>query len=339
VSSGRSAGIDQDPPALSGPQVARHLGALGTLLALLGVVYLSHTGARAVPGLIEDLQGTDVQAQALAALHLGQIGPEASPAVPTLLALAVTSPGAYVTTTAAGALPSIALPASRQVMHVWLPRLRDADAQVRRDAASALGALGPVARPAVGALVAALDDPDTLVRDRATRALGSVGVPADAVMQGLLRALHDPEWTVRHAAVAQFAFAGFPTDEALPALRDLEHDENRTVAQLARSAVASAEREVGTDSYLLMLGQGMNAGYSLLQIAKRGSRSSQAVPAITAILTADRPLERYLAVCALEAIGKPALAPLRQALGDADPVVREAAADAVRLLEAAEKPQ
>jgi HEAT repeat protein len=158
-------------------------------------------------------------------------------------------------------------------------------------------------------------------------------------MQGLLRALHDPEWTVRHAAVAQFAFAGFPTDDALPALRDLEHDENRTVAQLARSAVASAEREVGTDSYLLMLGQGMNTGYSLLQIAKRGSRSSQAVPAITAILTADRPLERYLAVCALEAIGKPALAPLRQALGDADPVVREAAADAVRLLEAAENPQ
>jgi HEAT repeat protein len=88
-----------------------------------------------------------------------------------------------------------------------------------------------------------------------------------------------------------------------------------------------------------MLGQGMNTGYSLLQIAKRGSRSSRAVPAITAILTADRPLERYLAVCALEAIGKPALAPLRQALADADPVVREAAADAVRLLEAAEKPQ
>ncbi len=323
-------------PALSRSQIALHLGALALLLVLLGAVYRVNTGPLAVPGLIEDLQSTDAEVQALAAAHLGEIGPAAEPAAPALLALALAAPSSYATTTAAGALPSIDLGAARQVMHAQLPKLGDPDPQVRRDAASTLGALGPVARPAVPSLIAALNDPDTLVRDRVTRALGSIGIPGDAVVQGLLRALRDPEWTVRHAAVTQFAFSGFASEEALPALRALEQDENRTVAGLARSAVASAQRDAQADVHLLMLEHGGNRTYSLVQLARLGPRAAEATAAIRGILTSGLPLERYLAVCALEAIGRSSLPALEQALNDADPIVREAAADAVRSLGAAE---
>jgi len=39
-----------------------NLGGLGLLIALLGLVYWLNTAARAVPGLIEDLQRGDLQA-------------------------------------------------------------------------------------------------------------------------------------------------------------------------------------------------------------------------------------------------------------------------------------
>ncbi|MEO6545113.1 MAG: hypothetical protein ABIP05_13845, partial [Nitrospiraceae bacterium] len=52
-------------------QIWLNLGGLGALIALLGLTYWLNTGARAVPGLIDDLQNGDLQAQALAAMHLG----------------------------------------------------------------------------------------------------------------------------------------------------------------------------------------------------------------------------------------------------------------------------
>jgi HEAT repeat protein len=63
------------------------------------------------------------------------------------------------------------LSAARKVMVRWLPKLQDPDPQVRRDAAAALGALGPVAKPAVHSLLGIANDPNTIVRDRVVRAL------------------------------------------------------------------------------------------------------------------------------------------------------------------------
>ncbi len=322
-------------------QIWLNLGGLGVLIALLGLIYWLHTGARAVPGLIEDLQGTDVQAQALAAMHLGHIGPEARPAVPALLAMAMAPSSSYPTTTAAEALPTIDLGAARQVMDAWLPRLHDSDQQTRRDAAAMLGALGPLAKPATSALVTALNDPDTMVRDRATRALGSIGLPIDAVMRGLIQALRDPEWTVRHAAVSQFSFGGFSSPESLAVLRDLTADSNQTVARLAQSAVASAERPMQAAVYSMMLNQGTNRPYTLLQLAKLGPRAADARSGIATILAAKQPLDRYLAACALEEIGPAAkdVAPaVRRALNDEELVVREAAAQALQAIESVPSP-
>jgi len=293
-------------------------------MALLGLVYWQHTGARAVPRLIEDLQSEDRQAQQLAALHLKDIGLAAKPAVPLLIKLATSDGRSRLHSEAAAALPTIDLSAARQVMTHYLPKLQDQDAQVRLDAISVFEALGPVAKPAVPSLIAIMNDPDTVVRDRVVRALGAIGIPTDTVMPGLIRALHDPEWT---------AFSGFSSPDSIAVLRDLTEDPNQTVAGLAQSAVNSVERQIQASTYVFMLNQGTNRTYTLHQLAKLGPRAAETVPALAAVLTAEQPLERYLAACALESIGpaaKEAVTALQQAAQDPDPIVRESVAQALQ---------
>lgn len=304
-----------------------NLGGLGLLIALLGLTYWLNTGARAVPGLIDDLQSGDLQTQMLAAEGLKEIGQAAQPAVPALVTVATSNANPSLSGAAARALPAIDLRAARQVMTAWLPKLHDPDAQMRGYAASTIGALGPVAKPAVSIVVRLLSDEDIAVRERATRALGAIGLPIDMVMGGLLQALRDPEWTVRYAAVTQFSFSGFSSQESLAALRELTKDSNQTVAGSAQSAVATAERLIQASVYSLMLSQGMNRTYTLHQLAKLGPRAADAVSGIAAVLTAEKPLERYLAASALEEIGpaaKESTPSLQRALHDTDPIVREA---------------
>jgi HEAT repeat protein len=316
-------------------QIWLNLAALGVLIALLGLIYWQHTGARAVPGLLDDLQSGDVQRQVLAAEALKAVGPAAMTAIEPLVA-AATSPNSSLSMAAAGALPAIELGAARSVMHTWLSKLNDPDVQMRRDAVSALGALGPVAKPAVGLLVAALNDPDLLVRERATRAVGSIGIPYETVLQGLSQALTDSEWTVRYAAVTQFSFNGHSSPAALTLLQALTKDENKTVAQMAQSAVASIQRPIQVSTYLVMLRQGMNRTYALQQLAKLGPRAAEATEEIAALFGSEIPLERYLAACALAEIGpaaKQALPRLQRAIQDPDPIVRATAAEATNAVE------
>ena len=313
-----------------------NLGLLGALMALMGLIYWQHTGARAVPGLMADLRSDDRQAQTLAALHLKQIGSAAKPAVPLLVELATSSGTSALHGEAASTLPFIDLSAARQVMIHYMPTLQDPDSQMRREAVSSLGALGPVAKSSVPSLFVMLDDPDTIVRDRVVRALGSIGLPPDMVVQGLIQALHDPEWTVRHAAVAQFAFSGYAGPQSLSVLQELTKDSNRTVAQLARSAVASAQRPIPVSVHLLTLSQPVDRTYTLLQLVKLGPRASEAVPKLTTLLSSEFPLERFLAARALEAIGpaaKGAVEGLRRSIRDSDPIVREAVAEALQAIE------
>ena len=321
---------------MTGRQIGFHLGVLAVLIALLGVVYWQHTGVRAVAALVEDLNSDDIQAQMLAAQGLKHIGQPAQAAVPTLVELATTRGRSSIHIEAAGALPPIDLSAARKVMVDWLPKLQDPDPQVRRDAVAVLGALGPVAKPAVRSLVGIANDPNNIVRDRVVRALEAIGLPSDIVMGALMQALRDPEWTVRYAALTQFSFGGVSNRESVSILRELTQDPNHTVAQLAQTAVTSAERPIPVSVHLYALEQAGDRTYTLLQLAKMGTGAAEAVPRLASLLTAERPLERYLAVCALESIGpaaKNGLSALQHTLQDPDPIVREAAAEALNVLE------
>ena len=317
-------------------QIGLNLGGLVVLIALLGVVYWQHTGARAVPRLIEALQSHDLQTQMLAAQGLKDIGVPAQAAVPLLVELATVDSRSSIHSEAAGALPPIDLSAARKVMAASLAKLQDPDPQVRRDAAAVLAALGPVAKPAVHSLLGIISDPNTVVRDRVVRALGAIALPGDNVMRGLLQALRDPEWTVRYAAVTQFSFDGLSSPESLAAVKELTEDSNQTVARLAQSALTSAEHPISISVHLLTLDRSTDRTYPLLQLAKLGPRAAEAVPKLSSLLNADKPLERYLAACALASIGpaaKDAAPALQRSLQDSDPIVREAAAEALQAIE------
>ncbi|MBM4127795.1 MAG: HEAT repeat domain-containing protein [Nitrospira sp.] len=324
------------PSTMPHRAIFANLAALGALIALLGIVYWQHTGARAVPGLIEELQGTDAQAQQLAAAHLKEIGLAAKPAVPALLALALDQSHPYPGATAAAALTTIDLTVARQAMDRFVLSLGRSDLHIKRDAAAALGSLGPLAKPAVPALIRALDDPDPLVRDRVTRSLGQIGIPERAVSAALLRSLKDSDRLVRHTALSQLAFGGPIPPDLLPRLKELTQDQDRQIAQLASSTVAREQQPISASVLAMSLNVGTAKLYTLLQLARLGPRAVDTVASVTPLLAAELPLERYLAAAVLEAIGpaaSEALPALRLALNDTDPVVRETAVQAVQALE------
>jgi HEAT repeat protein len=321
-------------------QIWLNLGALAVLMAVLALVYWQHTGVRAVPELVQALQGRDLQTQMLAVQGLKQIGQPALAAIPRLTELATVAGGHSVHIEAAGALPPIDLSAARQVMIAWLPKLQDPDPQVRRDAAGVLGALGPVAKPAVHSLLGISNDPNTAVRDRVVRALAAIALPPDLVMRGLLQALQDPEWTVRYAAVTSFSFGAISNPESLALLRTLTQDNNQMVARLAQSAVAAAEHPIPVSVHLFALDQGEDRTHPLVQLSKLGRGAAEAVPRLTTLLTSQRPLERYLAAMALTCIGPAAASAvpmLQRSLQDPDPIVREAVAEALQGIEGRSK--
>ena len=87
-------------------------------------------------------------------------------------------------------------------------RLKSPDAGARREAAAALGRLGPDARTAVADLAAALADPDDGVRVNAATALWSVGADARSAVPDLGRAVKDRNAEVRLCAAGALGEAG-----------------------------------------------------------------------------------------------------------------------------------
>jgi HEAT repeat protein len=151
----------------------------------------------------------------------------------------------------------------------------------------------------------------------------------------VLRSLRDPVSFVRHTAMSQLSFGGAVPPEALPILRELTKDADRQIAQLAANTLAREEHPIQVSTLLRSLNTGASRAYTLQQLARLGPRAVEAVPSLISLLTAEQPLDRYLAAITLESIGpaaKEAERSLRQALDDREPVVSEAAADALRAI-------
>ena len=81
---------------------------------------------------------------------------------------------------------------------------------VRRQAARALGAIGPLARDAVPALADALTDPDAGTRRNAAFALGRIGPDAKAMKAKLAFCLSDEDENVRQEVVKSLALLDVP---------------------------------------------------------------------------------------------------------------------------------
>lgn len=202
-----------------------------TLLLWLGPV--------AVPALADGLHDNEATVRQTAAEILGLLGPVARTsdrAVPAL----------------AGALqdkmPAVALSAALALTQIDPTRARDAvprltDALDNAAAAEALADMGPEARAAVPALIAALKHREKAVRDSARHALGRIGPPA---VPALIDALKSPSEGAGVLAAEALAAVLPRPKEAVPALRDaLQRDRShasvyaRTLGEIGPPARAA----------------------------------------------------------------------------------------------------
>ncbi|MBD1928143.1 HEAT repeat domain-containing protein [Trichocoleus sp. FACHB-90] len=182
--------------------------------------------------------------------------------------------------------------------------LRDADAEVRREAAEALGALGEIGNEAaISTLLQVLQDSNAMVRASAAKALGKIG--SEDAISALLIALQDSSAMVRASATEALGKVG--SEDAISALLTALQDQDAMV----RASATEALGKVGSED------------------------------AISALLTALQDQDAKVRVTATEALGKvgseDAISALLTALQDQDPKVRVSAAEGLTRLGISER--
>jgi HEAT repeat protein len=198
-------------------------------------------------------------------------------------------------------------PAHTEAVRLLSEALADPDDGVRETAAAALCDFGVAGRPAIPNLLRAIQDENAIVRRRVIRALGLVAdhvESADVVVPALIAATEDSDEGVALQAMATLGEFGPLAAAALPALMsaiwtgDVRH---RALAGVALARLGEA-----------------------------------AVASLTQALEHPSADVRAKAAHVLGRIGPAAAdakAGLRKLLSDADPLAREEAAEALRLVE------
>ena len=196
------------------------------------------------------LTDEDPGVRRVAARNLGEVGPEANCAADGLRKLLADS-DAQTRYNAARAMASIlGKDAGDAVPELAKALLGEAYWLDRCNAASALGKIGPKAKPAVADLRKALHDQQQLVRRDAARALGQIGTAASDAVDDLGTSLSDSNGQVRRCATRALGSIG---PAAAPALRkalahsDEEIRELATLmfAQMGVAAVPELRRALG----------------------------------------------------------------------------------------------
>ncbi len=223
-----------------------------------------------------------------------------------------------------------------------IKQLQDKDPETRQDAAVLLGRMGPAAKEAVPALVAALKD--EAVASRAAIALTQIGA---AAVPALGKALKDPDQSVRLQAARVLGNLGPAAREALPDLVDALSGANGPVRALAARAVGRIGAPARpTVPHLLVLLKDPDqrareaAVRALIRIGPVAVEN--VVPALAkAVQNDDDAAVRRLAAGALGEYGpdaKGAVTALTHALDDEEPDVKIAAAIVLGLIGPDAKP-
>lgn len=220
--------------------------------------------------LIKWLRKRDPQSRQYAAATLAKLGAEAEAAIPDL-AILVKDADVEVARTAARALGHIG--------PLGVPALIEAldhpSRSVRREAVWALKGLGPAAQEAVPALIRVLDDPDTRVRLSATHALGLIGAAAESAIPDLILLLRSTTNLILCRLAAE-ALARIG-QAALPALTDLlqSHDDHvRREAAWARRMIVP---DLPDSDTAVIPTANANGDTGLIPVAAPG-RSDRTVP-------------------------------------------------------------
>ena len=149
-------------------------------------------------------------------------------------------------------LSEIGVPTAR-VVPALISTLADPDENIRVMGSVALQNLG---EPAVPYLIDALKAESAEIRLNAAYALGEIGTPLDTILPALVSTLTDPEWNVRRLVVRALVTIGSPAlDSLIQALNSDDPDLRRMAERAlndigtpeARRAIADAKRPFSSD--------------------------------------------------------------------------------------------
>ncbi len=198
--------------------------------------YLGPAAEPAVPALIDVLGDHRSFIRETAAQSLGYVGPRAKQAV---LPLARALRDQHLGPVAARALSRIGVAA----VPALIEALDDENARVRKNAALALGQIGPLASASIPKLIDALHDDAWLLPGSAAWALGHIGSRAEAAVPALTEALGDESAILRMAAAEALGRIGSAARPAVPALELLVADRDVAVSSAAREALERIQPE------------------------------------------------------------------------------------------------
>src|SRR5262249_10364390 len=132
--------------------------------------------------------------------------------------------------------------------------LKDEAIPVRREAADALGAFGPAARPALPALTERLQDQDGEVSLAAAEAIASVDVMASAAtVQAYTQLVKRGGPSVRRTAIRHLQSLGAKARDAVPALVEARTGPDREVREAAARALKAIDPEAAERGEVLAL--------------------------------------------------------------------------------------
>ena len=271
---------------------------------------LVRSGAAAVEPTLKLLKSDSPKVRGAAADVLGKLGDRR--AVKPLLGM-LRETGYWARLSVVEALGKLKDP--RAVAPI-IPLLRDKDDSVRTVSADALGLLGD--KRAIRPLIAILTDDWVNARQAAAKSLGLLG--AKQAAPALEKLLNDSEDRVRMAAVVALEKIGAaPTDTAGAARVAVAAKDWDKAVKLGAASVEPLINALGSSFPL------KGADAALVKIG---------VPAVKPVIRAQAARRSHLPhYQIIGRIGKPAIAPLKELLTDADPKVRRISADELRGLD------
>jgi HEAT repeat protein len=320
------------------PILVRQLkdGEEGQLAVLEGFYWLGPCAKDAVPELVAFLkewmasQRSGRHSRITRAIRaLGAIGPDAEEAVSSIL-VALKEEGESVRVTAARSLGEIGAD-SEEVVSALCEAYSSLEWD-RETVVDAIGKLRSRSKVSVALLVRALEDDGCLVRREAAKALGGLGPDCLEAIDPLCAALRDPERRVRDAAAGALCQYGEAevAAPALVALLSCEDDDIQATAwmELLSMGVSAVEalKAAMDDPDASVRGTAAELIYYI------GPQAIGAVPALQRLLEDPAEKVRVSAAIGLAEIGeeaRPATDMLVDALADPNPEVRRYAAIAL----------
>jgi HEAT repeat protein len=234
----------------------RILFCYGLLAVALGVAATAR--AADLPLLMKQMNDPDADVRRAAARALGQMGPDATPAVPLLTAAVEKDRDLYVRRFSAQALGQIG-PNASSAIPALTSALKDEKKEMIEAAVTALGKMGPAAVPALadafkgssfsktakakGNNQPRMESEQAFLRRRAAEALGRLGPEAKAAVPALISALNDP--AARIDAALALGEIGPAARSAIPALTSIA-DEKKPKDKALKKAAADALRKIQT---------------------------------------------------------------------------------------------